>query len=310
MNLYKFDGNSGGIGRIGFRGTESPSSIVDPAGDLGAILGFGAGGSVHVKFSGQDYTVPSLLSFIQLAKAVTNSNVLSTPQVMALNNEEALIEVGDVVPVQQNNSIGANGVASTAPTREPITTKLTITPFISPDTDSVKLKLDQEVGSLATVTIKATELAKNAIATSKRKIKTNIVVNSGDTAVLGGLMKDSDEETVNKIPILGDIPVLGWLFKSNSHQKEKTNLMVFITPQIIRNEEDNDKLLSDKLSERIDFITRSMSGRDPHGAYVDALPRRKASNAAPKTPPSDPADAVDAMPSPTPAPEEPATETF
>ena len=310
MNLYKFDGNSGGIGRIGFRGTESASSIIDPANDLGAILGFGAGGSVHVKFSGVDYTVPSLLSFIQLAKATVNANVLSTPQIMALNNEEALIEVGDTVPVQQNNSIGANGVASTAPTREPITTKLTITPFISPDTDSVKLKLDQEVGSLSTVTIKASELAKNAIATSKRKIKTNIVVNSGDTAVLGGLMKDSDEETISKIPILGDIPVLGWLFKSNSHVKEKSNLMVFITPQIIRNEEDNDKLLSDKISERIDFITHSMSGRDPHGAYVDALPRRKASNAKPKTAPTDPADAVDATPSPVPAPEEPATETF
>ena len=299
MNLYKFDGNSGGIGRIGFRGTESAQSIIDPSQDSGAILGFGGGGTVKVKFSGVEYTVPSLLSFIQLAKTTTNANVLSTPQVMALNNEEAMIEVGDTVPVQQNNSIGANGVASTAPTREPITTKLTITPFISPDTDSVKLKLDQEVGGLSQVAIKASELAKNAIATSKRKIKTNIVVNSGDTAVLGGLMKDSDEDATRKVPVLGDIPVLGWLFKSNSRTKEKTNLMVFITPQIIRNENDNDHLLAEKINERIDFIQNSMNGRDPHGQYVDALPRRKAA----KNKPAGDEPAPDAL-------EEPAAETF
>ena len=159
--------------------------------------------------------------------------------------------------------------------------------------------------------IAASELAKNAIATSKRKVKTNIVVNSGDTAVLGGLMKDSDTETEVKIPILGDIPVIGWLFKSHDHEKEKTNLMIFITPQIIRNEDDNDRLLADKINERIDFIQRSMGGRDPHGVYVDNMTRRKADAKAPKG--SDPAEIdlpSDTVPAASGAPEEPATETF
>jgi general secretion pathway protein D len=103
-----------------------------------------------------------------------------------------------------------------------------------------------------------------------RSIKTNIVVPNKDTAVLGGLMKEDDIETVQKVPILGDIPVIGWLFKSRGVSKEKTNMLVFLTPSIIRNETDSRNMLGKKLDERLNFI-KGMGGRDPYGKRVDEI---------------------------------------
>ena len=105
-------------------------------------------------------------------------------------------------------------------------------------------------------------------------------MNSGDTAVLGGLMKDQDNEDVTKIPILGDIPLIGWLFKQQSKSKTKTNLLVFITPKIIRTAADSAEVLDAKITERISFIQQNMNGRDPHGQYIDALPRKKTAKPA------------------------------
>lgn len=312
LNYYRFAGGTNGIGRVGFRGG-SITSITDPSSDSGAILGFGGGGLVDVKIGGQDFKVPSLAGLVNLLKSSGNTNILSTPEIMALNNEESLIEVGSKVPVSLSSTTSTTGVVAPQVTRENVTTKLTITPYISPDTDAVKLKLDQEIGGIGQETVKAVELSKNAITTTTRKIKTNLVVNSGDTAVIGGLMKDEDVDNVTKIPVLGDIPILGWLFKSKTKTKDKTNLIVFITPKIVRNPEDGDEIFERKISQRIEFIQRSMNGRDPHGRYVDELPRRKrmsgtpaksrateepvAPSLEPETPPPD-------------IPEEPAVESF
>jgi general secretion pathway protein D len=214
---------------------------------------------------------------------------------MALNNEESLIEVGSKVPVSKNDTVATGGQVSSNISREPVTTKMVITPFISPDTDEVKLKIDQDVAGLGDSQVigSASELAKNSIVTTTRKIKTSIVVNSGDTAVLGGLMSDSDSDSVTKVPILGDIPVLGWLFKQEKKTKVKSNLVVFITPKIIRTPSDSAMVLENKINERIDFIQKNMNGRDPHGHYVDELPRAK--TAKPSTPQQEEAPAVESF---------------
>src|SRR5262249_45053346 len=122
----------------------------------------------------------------------------------------------------------------------------------SPDTDSIKLKIDQDIAALATdISLGgATELAKNAVVTTTRKIKTSVVLNSADTAVLGGLLSDQDSDIETKVPVLGDIPIIGWLFKSSSKNKRKANLVVFITPRIIRNPTDGQNILDEKLKER------------------------------------------------------------
>lgn len=279
VDWYKFDKDSNGIGRLGFR-SGSISQLLSPAGDEGGILGFGFGDTFEITPPGLDgatgtaIKVADITAMIRLLKSNGAGNILSTPQITVLDNEEAVIEVGEKVPVALNQTNTQSGTTQSNVQRENVTTKLTITPYVSPDSDTVQMKIDQDVSGLSTTDIKAQDLAKIAIATTTRKIKTSIVVNSGDTAVLGGLMRDEESDTTKKIPILGDIPILGWLFKSNVKSKQKTNLVVFITPKIIRNATDNASIVDQKINERIDFVQKFMNGLDPHGSEVDALPRR------------------------------------
>ncbi len=308
VNYYKFLPDTNGIGRMGFR-TGDINNLINPASDSGGVLGFGLGAITSIMIPGAPggtsttgattaagtYNVSSLTGLVKFFKTNAQANVLSTPQVMALNNEEAMIEVGDKIPVARNNVQTSTGVNTNSVERQDVTIKLELTPYISPDTDIVQLKINQSADGLSSYTPKASQLADTAIATTTRKIKTQIIVHSGDTAVLGGLMKDEDNENITKVPILGDIPILGWLFKSKSNDRQKVNLMVFLSPTIVRNMEDNAKVMNGKINERIDFIQRSASGRDPYGEYIDSLPRRAVGDDLKKKPESE---------------EEPETETF
>lgn len=271
---YYLDPNSNGIGRVGFSGG-SLQEIVNPQNDSkSTILGFGSGQQLEFTFPGSTskITVPSLLSFIKLIQANLESNVLSTPQILALDNEEASIEVGDNIPIAQDSTTTAAGTS--ANTRfEKASIKLTIQPFIRPDSDVVRMKIDQSVKQPSDVKIASTKLAESTTIISDRALKTNIVVPNGDTAVLGGLVRDKETVDETKIPLLGDIPIIGWLFKSRSIKKDKVNLVVFLTPKIIRNIEDGHELFNTKAGERIDWIKKNFSGRDPYGKKMDTLPR-------------------------------------
>ena len=272
ISYYKFQDGTDGVARAGFS-SGGLDKLVNPLNDQGAIIGFGSGSNVSVKIADKSITIPSLMSFINFLKSTTAANILSTPQIMALDNEESEIEVGEKVPVSVNQATTGTTVSNNVQ-RENVTIKLKLTPYISPDDDTVQLKIDQQVADLSTKPpVSAQELAKIAIATTTRSIKTQIVVNSGETAVLGGLMKDADREDITKIPVLGDIPVLGWLFKSRGVSKEKTNLLVLITPKIVRSTEDHAKIVMQKLNERIDFVKKNMGGRDPHGEFYDEVYR-------------------------------------
>ncbi|MCB0407362.1 MAG: type II secretion system secretin GspD, partial [Bdellovibrionales bacterium] len=273
IDYYKFDENSNGIGRAGFRTSSDLNSVIYPTGDKGGILGFGSGDMIDIKTQAGTFQVASLVGLINFLKSNLEGNILSTPQIMALDNEESEIEVGANVPVGRSVQATGNTTTNSVDFKD-ATIKLTLTPFISPDTDSVRLKINQQVNEVSEQNVKAAELADSAMATTKRLIKTQIVVNSNDTAVLGGLMQDKVTETVSKVPVLGDIPILGWLFKGKKTEKSKLNLVMFLTPKIIRNEADNAQLLSSKLNERIDFVQKNMRGQDPHGEYIDKLPRR------------------------------------
>lgn len=279
IDYYKFAGS--GAGRMGFRGSSSIQDLIDPSNDKGAVIGFGGGGSVTINnnFAGpsttgapSNFTVQSIDGLIKLITTNTESNIISTPQIMAINNEEAVIEVGEKVPVANNQQTNGTTITSNVQ-RENVTTKLTITPHLSPDNDRVKMKVKQEVAGVSPRKVEASELAKNAISTTTRNITTQLVVDNGDTAVLGGLMSDTDNVEETKVPILGDIPLLGWLFKARTTGKVKTNLMVFITPKIVRNPKDNNSVLNQKIDERIEFIQKNLGGRDSHGHYIDDMPR-------------------------------------
>ena len=112
-----------------------------------------------------------------------------------------------------------------------------------------------------------------AFATLQRSAKTTVVVGDSDTIVIGGLIRDKIQESVNKIPILGDIPVLGWLFKSKTSQVDKTNLVVFMTPHIVRQYEKVRAILDRKLKERDDFLESNAGGEDPDARTRDEMIR-------------------------------------
>ncbi len=309
VNYYKFLPGTNGLGRWDLVTNSNPVSLLDPTQDQGLNLGWGAGSMVTVQsmalesmmggmgggyggypgvggvpgqtginpmagaFAG-GVQVPSLLSMINLIKKTTNSNILSAPTLTAIDNEKATIEVGENVPVSSNESTANNGQTTNSIDRHDLTLKMELTPYISPDTDTVRLKIHNKIEQLAPTQVAASTLNNNAVSYTKRDVNTQIIVNSGDTSVIGGLMQDKDSDTVAKVPILGDIPILGWLFKSDQKAKEKDDLLIFITPRIIRNAQDSHQVMDDKLSERLDFIKKYEDGRDPYGAQLDKLPRR------------------------------------
>lgn len=244
----------------------SPSTLTDLT-TQGGVFGFGSGDKVAVQLGTQQVTIPSLVGFLEFIKTHISGNVLSSPQITAMDNEEAEIEVGDEIPVGLANST-ANNVTQQTPQFRDATILLKIKPSISPDSDVVTLKIEQKANDISTKKIEATQLAAVSQGIKKRTIKTNLTLKSGDTAVLGGLILESDKLTERKIPFLGDIPILGWLFKSRNSSRQKTNMMVFLTPKILRHSEDHKKLLNKKITKRIDWIKRNASGRDPFGEHV------------------------------------------
>lgn len=276
-NYYGIADGTNGIGRSGFITTDL-AKIMNPASDSGVILGFGGGKTIEVSIAGQTMKIPNLLAFINLIQQNTETNVLSTPRLLAQDNEEAEIEVGDKIPIAQDTATTTGGVTSSNTRFEDATIKLKITPAIRPDSEVVRLKVEQSVKQPSKRQVSAENLQKNAIAVSTRLIKSNITVNNGDTAVLGGLVRDEESVAEKKVPLLGDIPILGWLFKSKTTETNKVNLVVFLTPKIIRNVADGHNNLTKTVNDRIDWIKKNYDGRDPYGSKVDNLPRSSKTN--------------------------------
>lgn len=272
-NYYSFAGDPMGIGRAGFVSSSIQGSILNPLADSGAVLGFGSSKTVELTLAGQKVTVPNLLAFINLIQQNTETNILSTPRLLAQDNEESEIEVGDNIPISQDSVTTTTGTTNSTKF-EKASIKLKITPFIRPDSNVVRLKIDQTVKQKAKQQVVGdSPLAKSTVTISDRSIKTNITVNTGDTAVLGGLVRDEEDLVEQKVPLLGDIPVLGWLFKSRNKETNKINLVMFLTPKIIRNLEDSHQNLSKITNDRVDWIKKNFDGRDPYGKKVDGLPR-------------------------------------
>ena len=260
-----------GVARAGFSGG-SIGDLINPLGGKGAILNIGdPSETIQINTGAGVVEIPSLIALISFLKEKTNANILSTPNIIAMDNEESEIEVGDEVPVGATQAQSNAGLSTFTPQFKDATILLKIKPFISPDSDIVRLNIEQKIQDVSTRPIQAQNLADNAQALTKKSLKTNIVLESGQTAVLGGLMEDTDEVTESKIPLLGDIPVLGWLFKNKSTRKVKSNLVVFLTPNIIRNSEGHKKILKAKMNERIDWIKKNSGGRDPYGERFNSL---------------------------------------
>jgi general secretion pathway protein D len=157
--------------------------------------------------------------------------VLSRPSVLVKNNEEATITVGQEVPFIRNSRITDNGDTINTIEYEDIGIILNVTPHITEDR-LVEMLVLPEISTLTGETVAISETV-NARVIAKRSAETIVVVEDGKTVVIGGMMEDNVTETVTKIPILGDIPLIGMAFKRTVREKSKTELMIFLTPHVV-----------------------------------------------------------------------------
>jgi len=189
-----------------------------------------------------------------------NANILSTPSLLTLDNEEAFITVGQQVPFvtgsYTNTGVG-NGAQNPFQTiqRQSVGITLKVTPQVN-EGDSVVLDITQEVSSIS-----AQILAASDVITNERKIETKVLANDSDIVVLGGLVKDDVQDSTQGVPLLSDIPLLGRLFRSDVVTVTKSNLLVFIRPTIIRDDED----LAGATAEKYRFIREQQVERRERG---------------------------------------------
>lgn len=185
-----------------------------------------------------------------------NSNILSTPFVTTLDNVPATFLVGQEIPITTGESIGgANANPFRTFERIPVGIQLDVLPQIS-EGDVIRLEIKQEVSSIAG----ALSSVSSDFVTNKRSIGTTVLADDGEIIVLGGLIQDNEEINSSKVPILGDMPVVGALFRSKGKSRVRTNLMVFLRPTILRNGRDA-KTATDKRLEQIRRADILQSGR-------------------------------------------------
>lgn len=197
--------------------------------DLGAA-GVGLGG-FNFTITGEDFSF--LLHALQ---ADSRLEVLSRPILMVRNGEEGKITIADEVPIVESSQQSDTGSVRSNITRQDVGIVLTATPHISPD-GYVTIKLTQEISNISGDTLQLTEGVTSPIF-SKREVDTNVTVRDGETVIIGGLIQSRDSQGENKVPILGDIPYLGVLFRSTNVSKSRTELMVVLTVDVLRTDAD------------------------------------------------------------------------
>jgi len=250
--------------------TDLLSFIANPLSQQGAVLGFKGGNTVTMKIDGKDTPVNSIMGLIKAIQSNSNANVLATPQILTLDNTEAVFESSEKIPVATTTTTQTGGTQSSY-TKEPVSLTLTIKPQINKISNFVKMDVNAKMEDFSSKV--PAKLQQEAFSTISRSAKTSVVVADGDTVVIGGLMRDSVSETISKIPLLGDIPLLGWLFRSTTSNTKKTNLMIFITPHIVRQYEKMRAILDKKLKQRDDFIESAAGGNDKMRHYRDEMIR-------------------------------------
>lgn len=216
------------IGIANFGGTSGIAGLFNPTTRLNAI---GDGITLGV---GRQSGGTRFAFLLKALNADAATNILSTPSIVTMDNQEAEIVVGQNVPFvtgSYSTTGSTTGAANPFQTieRQDVGITLKVTPQIN-DGDTIKLDINQEISNIA-----ASSAASDLI-TNKRTLKTSVMVQDGEILVLGGLIDENMQDRVQKVPLLGDIPLLGALFRSHTTQKVKQNLMVFMRPSILHDE--------------------------------------------------------------------------
>jgi general secretion pathway protein D len=220
---------------------------------------------------GTGISIPALGVILHAMAQDGDNNILATPHNLALDNQDATISIGQNIPLQQNVGGGLGGLASTAGAagagalgglplgllgggfsapRQDVGTKIKVKPHVN-DSDQIRLELSEEISDAGAPTG-----ALGAIPINKRTAETQLVVRDQQTVVIGGLVRDVVINSETKIPVLGDIPVLGYLFKQTTKTKTKSNLLLVLTPYVIRSPDDLRAIFERKMQERQEFIDR------------------------------------------------------
>lgn len=247
-NTTSFGGtNFGNIGSASSSGTSGLSDM------LGLAVGIVKG---TFTYNGTEYL--NIGALIRAMQSESGVNILSTPNLLTTDNQKAEIMVGENVPFITGKSQSSSGTTTTTVERKDVGISLKITPQISSD-DHVKLEIYQEISALK----ESTEFDTNEVGpvTTKRSANTTVVVRDKQTVAIAGLIRDDKNTTDYKVPFLGDIPILGWLFKYQTKKDVKTNLMVFLTPHIIREAEEIDKITTEK-KEKMESVKKEMEAPD------------------------------------------------
>ena len=236
----------------------SGSSATSSLGSLFGIPDPGQGGLYS--FTGTDVQVRA-----RAWAEAGNFEVLSRPSILARNNQEAIITVGQEVPFIRNTQISNTGQQINTVEYEDIGIILRVTPFITSD-GLVEMIVAPEISTITDQTIPITDTV-NAPVFAKRSAETVVVTGSGKTVVIGGLMERNKTESIRKIPILGDIPVLGWAFRRKIKEDTKTELLIFLTPYVI-NQPDALEALTRRETDQTELTPNLLPG-EPLSKYID-----------------------------------------
>ncbi|HWU91050.1 MAG TPA: secretin N-terminal domain-containing protein, partial [Kofleriaceae bacterium] len=230
------------------------SSLISATGLVGGLIGAPLTNSQQ--FLGT--SIPSYGLLFQALATQDNTNILSTPHVIAIDNEKAEFSVGNNIPYKAGLTFGGFGLPGQSGQqlpgsigqniqREKLNLTLNVTPHISSN-DGVRLEIEQETKDIGGSD------AELGPTWAERKLKTQVVVHDQQSVVIGGLIQERDIYSVTKVPLLGDIPILGYLFKYSKKTKKKTNLLILLTPYIIKDQLDLQAIRERKIREREEFV--------------------------------------------------------
>ncbi len=272
------------IGGTNFGAAGSGNNIITAAANIGSVgqglnIGVVKGGTTNIPGIG---TVLNLSALAHALETDTQANILSAPNLMTLDNEEAKIVVGQNVPFITGQYAQTGSTTTPSPfqtiERKDVGLTLKIKPQIM-EGGSVRLQIYQEVSSVVNT-------ANNpaGVTTNKRSIESNILVDKNQIVVLGGLIQDSVNNVMNKTPLLGDIPLLGNLFRYETRQRTKTNLMVFIRPYVMRDKESYSPLTNERYNQMMGAEEDAKLSRNFMLPITGGpqLPELKPENAAPE----------------------------
>jgi general secretion pathway protein D len=266
-----------GIVRFINGGTEL-STVISPATVAGLVTGGPAGGAVAAGLplvqrfisdtrdldeEGNPTGSGAVIDTVIAASAGdAGTNIISAPHILTMDNEQAEIRIGQNIPIITNRIESAQGQnlglsSSVNVERQDIGVTLRVTPHIT-EGESLRMEIYQEISAINAGLSDAVGNAEDVgVPLTERTIENTVVINDGETVVIGGLLSDEYQDTVSKVPFLGDIPILGWAFKTTSRTLRKINLLIFLTPHIVRTPDDLER---QTIQRREEFALESNQG--------------------------------------------------